>query len=204
MAALEAAPSDHVLWQIDRGITVGDDELALAERTLAAALKRHDGAVHSGERGLILMRLGLRHGFGDIPPAVPPQRLVTTHRHSLTLDPGDPYVWLRLAQSHLLRDGREAAGAAALSRALHLAPNERALQYRRLDLALLYWPQLGEDDRRIARADIRALAWHDVKSLIATTLRRHALAPVRQALLAQPELLRSFDRFYREALLARS
>lgn len=200
MAALEAAPADHVLWQINENGKAGKADLDGASRALAAALRRHESAGHWGARGHLLLLQGTQQGFGETPPAIAPALLVSSHRRSLAFDPADPYVWLRLAQSHIVQAGANAAAASAVSRALRLAPADRAVRYRRLDLGFLLWPHLDEADRAVLRDDIRAMAWHDVKWLIAVTLRRHALAVTRAALAETPDRLQEFDRFYREEL----
>jgi len=195
-AGLQAVVAGGAVDALAAGRPVSGPALERAAAAASAAAARTDDARQWGRAALLRQAAALAEPSAGVRAAGLAEAAEAARR-AVAAGPAAPYHWHRLAELELLRRGVTPAAARAVAMALRQAPQTRVLLLERLDLAFLAWPSLGGQARADAAAGIRlAAGGRDLAALASLARRRHALAPVRQALAAVPALRAAFDAAY--------
>ena len=103
-------------------------------------------------------------------------------KRALSRMPGQPYVWLQLAQAERALNGATPVIEKYLAMSLALAPWEHRLVLTRLDLALGMWSVLSPEFKSTLPAQFERAVDTAPVELVRVTRRNFALRPVRQML----------------------
>ena len=201
-SAIHTASYDQTfrdLGEIRRPREIGSMELALAAESRREALSCLSTGAAWAELGAAYLIEAAREGYDGRRGQVLLERSIEAHRQALVLEPGDSYVWTRLAHTVLTRDGPTPGLALYLRMAILTAPREPKLVLARLDLAFVTWHLLDNSTRALLEEQIVIVAGFYAKRLARLTKERFALGIVRPALASAPRLLRRFDAYYRQA-----
>lgn len=191
-AALAEVPARPLLERLARDEAAPPEELRAASQALAHALALAPTAAAWSALGWVELNRALA---GNDPTAL--EASLAAHRAALKRNPALVYAWLRVAEAETLAHGPSPEAARALAAALALTPYFYDLFWPRLDLGLLLWRDLDAEARARLAEQIRYGARMNVWTLAGHARRRHALAPVRQALAGEPALRAQFERLYR-------
>jgi len=191
-AALAEVPARPLLERLARDEAVPPEELRAASEALTRALAVRPSAAAWSALGWVELNRALARS----DPATLEASLAA-HRAALKRNPALVYAWLRVAEAEALAHGPSTEAARALAAALALTPYFYDLFWPRLDLGLLLWRDLDAGARAKLAEQIRYGAQMNVWTLAGHARRRHALAPVRAALAAEPALQAQLERLYR-------
>jgi hypothetical protein len=197
LSAMAAATGEQVVDRLKEGKPVGDDGLDRARGSLTLAA-RYLPTDYRSPRDLALIELlAARRLEPTDPDRI--ERLkasIAAGRQSLSNNPAQPYVWLRLSQAELLAHGIGVEAALAFTMSLETGPQVIDLMQPRVVLGLLLWPVLDEKQQTRVLAQIRGLARYNARILAETVLDRPGLPQVRLALKDEPELMDAFLKWY--------
>lgn len=197
LSAMAATTGEQVVDRLKEGKPVGDEGLARARGSLEHAI----GFLptdYRAPRDLALIELlaARRMEPDNAERVVRLKASITAGRLSLSNNPAQPYVWLRLAQAELLANGIGVNAALAFTMSLETGPQVIDLMQPRVVLGLILWPVLDEKQQGRVLAQIRGLARYNARILAETVLDRPGLPQVRAALKDEPELMDAFLRWY--------
>lgn len=195
--AMAASRGEAVVERMQEKKPVGPKGLAAARESLASAARILPGD-YTAPRDLALIELvSAQRSEPDDPERIAYlESSVAAARQSLTNNPAQPYVWLRLAQAELLAHGVGTNAALAFTMSLETGPQVIDLMQPRVILGLVLWPVLDERQQTRVLAQIRGLARYNARILAETVLDRPGLPQVRMALADEPELMAEFLRWY--------
>lgn len=170
-------------------------------RRIAAAKERAAGAHATAKTfadiGLLDLREAMRLGPLTPEGKAALEASLVAHRRSLALDASNAYVWTRLAQGLLVRDGVAADRLAAiLPSAVDAAPYDAELVIARVDVALAAWDRLPDRVRSLMVRQIHIAADQSPTLLADVAQRRLALARLLDVLSDDPRLLKRFALAY--------
>jgi hypothetical protein len=197
LSAMAAATGEQVIDRLKEGKPVGEDGLERARGSLELAI-RYLPTDYKAPRDLALIELLAARRLD----AADPERLehlnasIDAGHQSLSNNPAQPYVWLRLAQAELLSGGVGVEAALAFTMSLETGPQVIDLMRPRVILGLVLWPVLDEQQQARVLAQIKGLARYNPRILAETVLNRPGLPQVRLALKQEPELMDAFLKWY--------
>lgn len=169
--------------------TVGRHVLAVKERVASV----HPNSKTWADIGYLQMRASMElgplteNGKPDLDASI------MAHHKSLDLEPGNAYVWTRLAQDLIVRDGPTTENLGPiLQTAVNFSPYDSRLVLARVDIALLSWNQLSDETRNIMAGQIHLAAAQSPTSLARIARDRFALTRIINLLSDDPTLLKRF------------
>lgn len=198
IAGVAEAPFEGALLSLSGPVPASD---SIVRRIVAA--KERAAGVHATAKtladiGLLDLREAMRLGPLTPEGKAALEASVIAHRRSLALDASNAYVWTRLAQGSLVRDGAAAADrlAAILPSAVDAAPYDAELVIARVDVALAAWDRLPDSVRSLMVRQIHIAADQSPTLLADIAQRRLALARLLDVLSDDPRLLKRFALAY--------
>jgi hypothetical protein len=163
--------------------------LALKEQSVDA----HGNAKTWADIGLLQLREALLEGPLTADGKTALEQSIAAHVASLTFDPRNAYVWTRLGQDYLVRDGAAAEKLGViLETAVRFAPYDSRLVVARIDMALAAWDQLDGPIHAIMNSQIHIAASQSPTALANLVRERFALNRVTDLLSDDPALLKRF------------
>lgn len=118
---------------------------------------------------------------------------IASHWKALTFDPRNAYVWTRLGQDLLIRDGATAESLGfIIDTAIRFAPYDSRLVIARVDLSLAAWDQLSDPIHELMNNQIHIAASQSPTALANLARERFALTRVTDFLADDPNLLKRF------------
>ncbi|WP_417515973.1 hypothetical protein [Minwuia sp.] len=200
-----ATTGEAVVERLKEGKPVGEHGLSDARASFENAI-RFLPSDYRAPRDLALVELLAAQRLEDVGGEAQKQidkdraehlaTAISASRRSLSNNPAQPYVWLRLSQAELLARGVGVEAALAYTMSLETGPQVIDLMQPRVVLGLVLWPILDDRQRNRVLAQIRGLARYNPRILAETVLHRPGLPQVRQALADEPELMNAFLRWY--------
>lgn len=121
---------------------------AAAKRILT--IKEQSALAHGSAKiwadiGYLQLRESLQSGPSTADGKAMLDASINSHRKALTFDPRNAYVWTRLGQDLLVRDGSAADKIGFIvDTAVLFAPYDSRLVIARVDIALAVWDQLSD------------------------------------------------------------
>ena len=162
------------------------------------ALKEQSVLVHGSAKtwadiGFLQLREALKLGPLTEDGKSKLEASIDSHRTALTFDPRNAYVWTRLGQDLLVRDGPTAEKLGPiLETAVLFAPYDSRLVIGRVDISLAAWDQLTDPIKKLMNGQIHIAASQSPTALAKLTRERYALARVTDLLADDPVLLKRF------------
>lgn len=117
-------------------------------------------------------------------------------RAALARDPGSSYLWMRLAEGMLLKEGIGPLPVGPLHESLVTGPYLQGIAFPRLELAFLLERFLDDETRSLVRQQVVAMVDWRPDYLAESTRRRYMLQFVRDTLAADRRRLDMFDNAY--------
>ena len=184
---LVSADGEPVLRKLQEQQPVSIEELStLIDAQQSGAFWLSDGRVLT-DLGLGALLLSENLPRGDAAAGAALQQAITALEEGVARAPANPYAWSRLAYARALAEGWSPRAVAALRLALITAPYEPRLQWSRLRMAFLAWPQMASEDREVVFQQVR-WAWQaNPAELARLAVEAKQLNLVRAALLRTPE-----------------
>jgi len=162
------------------------------------ALKEQSVRVHGNAKtwadiGLLQLREALELGPLTADGKTALEASIASHQTALTFDPRNAYVWTRLGQDFLVRDGATAEKLGSiLETAVQFAPYDSRLVVARVDISLAAWDQLSESVHKLMNDQIHIAASQSPTALANLARERYALTRVTELLADSPALLKRF------------
>ncbi len=152
MSAVIRLPADRTPHLIAAGQPVDGEALALLAATRRGAI----GWTRDGRQWTELGLAQLKQAERDATDreSLLKRAAAALHR-GLALSPVDGSAWMWLAETELLRAGPSAQAARAIRMSIRVAPNDRALQLDRLELALSTWQHFDDAARAEVAEQVR-------------------------------------------------
>jgi len=197
LSAVAATTGEAVIERLQEGKPVGKQGLERARASFLGA-QRALPSDYKAPRDLALIELlaARRVEADDTERRARLQASIRAAHQSLSNNPAQPYVWLRLAHAELAAKGVGIEAALAFTMSLETGPQVIDLMQPRVVLGLLLWPVLNERQQERVLAQIRGLARYNPRILSETVLQRPGLPQVRLALKDEPELMQAFLGWY--------
>jgi hypothetical protein len=162
------------------------------------AIKEQIARVHSNSKtwadiGYLQMKASLELGpLTEDGKADLDASIIAQHK-SLSLEPGNAFVWTRLAQDLIVRDGPTSENLSQiLETAVDFSPYDSRLVMARVDIALLAWDQLSDETRSAMNTQIHLAAAQSPTALAKIARERFALTRMIDLLSDSPALLKRF------------
>jgi hypothetical protein len=192
VSGLLIVSQEPVLRLIQRGAPIPAERLIEARRAYEAALAWHGGAAERTALARIRLRLALTIGTESPGGRAVLESARDALREAIAGTPGDPYLWVQLAEAELMLNGPGAFFAAALMRSIETGPFEPSLAPLRAAMGLETWAELDEGAReRVAdQVHIAAVLMPDRLRRAVTDRLLERL--VEEILEGRPELLARF------------
>ena len=192
VAGLLIFDQEPVLRLIQRGAPIPPERLIEARRAYEGALAWHGGAAERTALASIRLRLALALGTASPGGRAVLESAREALREAIAGTPGDPYLWVQLAEAELTLNGPGAPFSAALMRSIESGPFEPGLAPLRAAMGLATWAELDEGARARIADQVRIAA-----VLKPDRLRRAVTDPLRERLVEEilegrPELLARF------------
>lgn len=143
--------------------------------------------------GFLRMRKSMELGTQTKDGKLELEESIAAHRAALNFEPGNAYVWTRLAQDLLVRDGAGTDGLGSiLETTVRFSPYDSRLVLARVDMALAAWGQLPDATRALMNGQIHLAASQSPTALAKLTRQRFALNQMIDLLSDDPKLLKRF------------
>lgn len=200
MAAAISAPYDQTMRDMGDGTKVGavsQDMLKAAALSRKRALRWQDNPRLWTDLGALQLEQAEAAGLTTVQGRELAVRSLDSHRRGLTLDPAQPYAWLRLAKAELVTTGMTPALNPSLQMSVRTAPREPQLVLDRLELAFTVWPMLDKTTRAMMHEQVVIAARFYEKKLALMARRHRALDIVADALRDEEGLYRRVGFYYR-------
>lgn len=162
------------------------------------ALKEQSALMHGsakiwGDIGFLQLREALQSGPLTDDGKAMLDASIDSHRKALAFNPRNAYVWTRLGQDLLVRDGPTAEKLGfIIDTSVRFAPYDSRLVIARVDLSLAVWDQLNDPVRDLMNHQIHIAAGQSPTALANLARERFALARVTDLLADDPTLLKRF------------
>jgi len=165
-ASLYAVPGDYVVWLIGKGVTVERGKLEVLWKSRELAARLVDSERYWSQMALAGAAMGNQAGWSAEGSASLLERTRRAQEKGLSLNPVNPYSWLRLAYMAEAAGGDGGEAAAALVMSYKTGPFIDELAEQRLRLSAKLWDDLGEDIHGRALAEAKYL-WRRNPSYLA-------------------------------------
>lgn len=120
-----------------------------------------------------------------------------SHRRGISLEPAQPFAWLRMAKAELAINGMTPALNPLLQMSVRSGPREPQLVLDRLELAITVWPMLDKTTRAMMEEQVVIAARFYEKNLALMARRHQALDILAEALQNEEGLYRRVGFYYR-------
>ena len=200
MAAAISAPYDQTMRDLADPAKVGTvspEAIKAAVLSRKRAVRWQDSPRLWSELGALQLEQAEAAGLNTAQGRELAARSMDSHRQGLTLDPVQPYAWLRMAKAELVVNGLTPALNPPLQMSVRTAPREPQLVLDRLELAFTVWPMLDKTTRAMMEEQVVIAARFYEKKLALMARRHQALDIVAEALREEEGLYRRVGFYYR-------
>ena len=195
-AGILTGPFDETVREIGRGKKVSKADLRIARASRISALEWYGLARFEADLGILNYTLARANERGTDAHRKFIDEAIAADFRAIRRAPTSAYSWLRLAQTHIERDGAAAEIAPYLRMSYAMARYDPRVVLTRLDIALLFWNDLPDDLKQDTDEQIRlAMKWFP-RDLVRYTRARNRLSQVRAALSDEPQSRARFNIMY--------